>query len=131
MDVDRRALLGQDYWLVLATPEPTTTAADIERHVDGHDDGHVVSGSAEARDDTGERRPDGRAVVEHRERERERVGALADGDRLVAGLGQQPPDPLGERLVAEARERLRRAEPAARSADEEDPRQASIRHASL
>jgi uncharacterized protein YciI len=36
MDVDRGALLGQDYWLVLATPEPTTTAADIERHVDGH-----------------------------------------------------------------------------------------------
>jgi uncharacterized protein len=34
--VDRAALLGQDYWLVLSTPEPDTTAEDIASHVDSH-----------------------------------------------------------------------------------------------
>jgi uncharacterized protein len=34
--VDRGALLGQDYWLVLSTPEPATTAEDIASHVDSH-----------------------------------------------------------------------------------------------
>jgi uncharacterized protein YciI len=33
---DRGALLGRDYWLVLSTPVGTTTAADIERHLDEH-----------------------------------------------------------------------------------------------
>ena len=33
---DQPALLGQDYWLVLSTPEASVTAADIGRHVDGH-----------------------------------------------------------------------------------------------
>jgi uncharacterized protein YciI len=36
MGPDRSALLGRDYWLVLSTPNPATTAADIERHVDAH-----------------------------------------------------------------------------------------------
>jgi uncharacterized protein len=36
MGPDRGALLGRDYWLVRATPEPATTAADIERHVEAH-----------------------------------------------------------------------------------------------
>ena len=30
------ALLGQDYWLVLSTPEPSVAAADISRHVEEH-----------------------------------------------------------------------------------------------
>jgi uncharacterized protein YciI len=30
------ALLGRDYWLVLSTPVASTTAADIERHVEAH-----------------------------------------------------------------------------------------------
>jgi hypothetical protein len=102
-----------------------------ERHVDGEDDGHVAAGGAQPCDDADDRRSDGRAVVEDREGQRERLVALADGDRLVAGIGQQAPGPLGERLVAEPGEGLRRPEPAARSADEEDPRQASIRHASV
>jgi uncharacterized protein len=29
-------LLGRDYWLVVSTPAPSTTAADIERHRDAH-----------------------------------------------------------------------------------------------
>jgi hypothetical protein len=29
-------LLGRDYWLVLSTPEPSVTAADIGQHVDEH-----------------------------------------------------------------------------------------------
>jgi hypothetical protein len=33
---DRSALLGRDYWLVLSTPAESTSAADIEGHVDAH-----------------------------------------------------------------------------------------------
>jgi uncharacterized protein len=33
---DRSALLGREYWLVLSTPHPATTTADIERYVDEH-----------------------------------------------------------------------------------------------
>ena len=33
---DRGALLSRGYWLVLSAPAATTTAADIERHVDAH-----------------------------------------------------------------------------------------------
>jgi len=36
MGPDRGALLGHDYWLVLSTPAPGTTAADLERHLDAH-----------------------------------------------------------------------------------------------
>jgi uncharacterized protein len=36
MGVDRRALLGKDYWLVWSTPVAGTTAADLERHLDEH-----------------------------------------------------------------------------------------------
>jgi uncharacterized protein YciI len=30
------ALLGRDYWLVASTPLASTTAADVQRHVDAH-----------------------------------------------------------------------------------------------
>ena len=30
------ALLGRDYWLVLSTPVRTTTAADVQSHVEAH-----------------------------------------------------------------------------------------------
>jgi len=33
---DRGALLGREYWLVLSAPAESTSAADIERHVDAH-----------------------------------------------------------------------------------------------
>ena len=56
--------------------------------------------------------------------------ALADRDALVARLAERPPGALGERLVAEARERLRRAEARARAADEQHARQ-TIRHGSV
>jgi uncharacterized protein YciI len=36
MGPDRGALLGRDYWLVLSTPLPSTTAVDVERHLDAH-----------------------------------------------------------------------------------------------
>jgi uncharacterized protein YciI len=29
-------LLGRDYWVVVSTPQPSTTGADIERHVEDH-----------------------------------------------------------------------------------------------
>ncbi len=32
----RGRLLGRDYWLVVATPAPTTTAADIDQQLDAH-----------------------------------------------------------------------------------------------
>jgi uncharacterized protein YciI len=30
------SLLGRDYWLVLSTPQPSTTAADVQRLADEH-----------------------------------------------------------------------------------------------
>jgi uncharacterized protein YciI len=33
---DRGSLLGRDYWLVLSVPDDSTSAADIERHLDAH-----------------------------------------------------------------------------------------------
>ncbi len=33
---DRSALLGHDFWLVLSTPAESTSAIDIERHLDAH-----------------------------------------------------------------------------------------------
>ena len=60
----------------------------------------------------------------------EPVGELADGQALVAGL-ERPPATVGERLVDEPRERLRRSETARRAADEQNPRQPLRRHGSL
>ena len=55
-----------------------------------------------------------------RERQLERVAALADGDHLVADVAPSARQrALGERLAAERRERLRRAEPLRRAADEQ------------
>jgi uncharacterized protein YciI len=34
--VDTSRLLGHDYWLILSTPEPATTAADIQTHLQDH-----------------------------------------------------------------------------------------------
>jgi uncharacterized protein YciI len=34
--VDRSKLLGQDYWLILSTPEPQTDQAAIEERVEDH-----------------------------------------------------------------------------------------------
>ena len=71
------------------------------------------------------------AVVEHGERQLELVVGLSDRDDLVAGVAQDPPRALGERLAAKRRERLRRAEPLGRAADEQHAgRSYTIRHGS-
>src|SRR5262249_18784347 len=49
----------------------------------------------------------------------------------VATLVEQPPGPLRQRLSLEASERFRRAESAARAADQQDPRQVPVRHGSV
>ena len=54
-----------------------------------------------------------------------------DPDPLVARLAEQAPGAVAERLAVEHRELLRRAEPRARPAHEQDPRQAVIRHGSV
>ena len=90
----------------------------------------LVRSRAQPGDDAGDRRAHLGAVVEHGERELEPVRRLADGDPLVAERERLPAD-LGERAAVEAGERLRRAEPRARAADEQNARQASIRHGSV
>ena len=60
----------------------------------------------------------------------EPVRRLPDCDPLVAERERLPAD-LGERPAAEACERLRRAEPRAGAADEQNAGQASIRHGSV
>jgi DNA-3-methyladenine glycosylase I len=102
-----------------------------QRTVDRDDHRGRIRGRPEARDDAGDRRPDVGAVVEHRERQRQLVGGLADGDPLTARGAEHAPHAFRERLGAEARERLRRPEPAARAADEQDARQPSIRHGAV
>ena len=102
-----------------------------ERRVDGDHDHDLVACGTESGDDTRDRRADVRCVVENVERELEPVGPLPDGDPLVACVAQQAPGAFGERLAAEPRECLRRAEARARAPDEQDARQLSIRHASV
>ena len=63
-----------------------------------------------------------RAVVDDRERKRELVVRLPDGETSVAHVTQRPPCALGERLAAKPRERLRRAEPLRGAADEQHAR---------
>ncbi len=43
MGPDRGALLGRDYWLVLATPKPATTAADIELRADSAEEAAKIA----------------------------------------------------------------------------------------
>src|SRR5207237_5729536 len=102
-----------------------------ERAVHRQRDADVVGGGAQPGDEARDRRPDLRPVVEQRKRERQRIRLLPHGDALAAGLAEHTPRPRGQRLAVELRQRLRRAEAAARSADEQDPRQLSIRHGSV
>ena len=82
----------------------------------------LVRGGAQARDHAEDRRALVRAVVENRERQVELVVRLADGEYLLADLAEDPARPLRERLAPERRERLRRAEPLGRAADEQHAR---------
>ena len=87
---------------------------------------------AEAGDDSEHRRAVLGAVIEDRERQLESVGALADGEDLLARLSQRAPGAFGERLAAKRRKRLRRSEPLGRAADEQDARCGyAIRHCSV
>ena len=70
-------------------------------------------------DDSGHRRPHVDAVVEHVERQLE-LAALPTASRSSHASPSVAPRPLRQRLALEARERLRRAEPLARAADEQD-----------
>jgi hypothetical protein len=99
--------------------------------VDRQDHAHVVRRCAQAGDDAGDRRAHVAAVVDDGERQLERVRGLANCDPLVARLAEHAPRTRGERLAADDRERLRRAEPATRAPDEQHARQASIRHGSV
>ena len=64
------------------------------------------------------------AVVEHRERQRRARRRACPPRGGAARLAERPPAALGERLAAEACERLRRAEAGRGAADEQDARQA-------
>jgi len=86
--------------------------------------------------ETGEDSEHGRAalgvVVDDREGQLQRVGLLANGDDLRAGLVQHAPPTLGERLAAKGDERLRRSEALGCPADEQDARRRyTIRHGSV
>ena len=101
------------------------------RGVDRQNHARFVRSGAQAGDDPGDRRPDVALVVEHREGQREPVGRLPDRDPLAAERQRFPPD-LGEGAAVDACERLRRAEPRARAADEQDAGQpGAIRHGSV
>ena len=101
------------------------------RAVDRQHDAELRRRCLEARDQADDRRLHVAAVVEHRERQCEQLDRFADCEPVLAGLAERPPPSLRERLAAEARERLRRAEPGRGAADEQDARQPWTRHASL
>ncbi len=90
-----------------------------ERRVDRQDDTRLVRRRAKSRDHAEHGRALHRPVVEDGEWQLAVVG-LSDGDDLVADGAQDPPRALAERLSAKRRERLRRAEPLGRAADEQD-----------
>jgi len=56
---------------------------------------------------------------------------LLHGEPLVADLAEGVPRALGERLAVQPRERLRRAEAGACTADEQHTRQVRTRHGSV
>ena len=103
-------------------------SADREqRHVDRDDDSDLVRRVAQS----GRDRRHGTGPLVREGRERQAFSQAADRHSLVADLVEQPPRPLGERATVEPREGLRRAEAAARSPDEQDPGQRSMRHDSV
>jgi hypothetical protein len=67
-------------------------------------------------------------VLDRRERQ---AADPPDGEPLLADIPEQAPRPGRERLAVEDRERLRRAEPRALPADEQDPAQEVTRQGSL
>ena len=102
-----------------------------ERRVDRQDDARLVRRRAETCDHAEDGRALGRAVIDDGERELDRIVGLSDRDDLVTGGAQNSPRALAERLAAKGRERLGRAEPFGRAADEEHAgRSYTIRHGS-
>ena len=90
-----------------------------ERAVHRQDEAGLVGGGAEPCHEPEHRRAIARPVVEHRERQLEPVSLLPHDDDLGAHRAEHPPGPLGERLAAEARKRLRGAEALRVAADEQ------------
>ena len=101
-----------------------------EGHIGREDDAELRPGETE----TGREADDGGTylapVVEDGKRKRERVLPLPHRDHLREGFGEDAVRALGEALSLKGGERLRRAEPAARAADEENAGQLVIRHGS-
>jgi len=95
--------------------------------VDGQEHDDIVRSSVQARDNARDRRTDLGGVVDHVERQ---LAGLADDEHLVTYLTEDAPCPVDERLTLDLRERLRRAEPTARPADEDDATQRLRRHGS-
>ena len=89
------------------------------RAVDGQDDAGVVRGRAHPGSDAVRGRTLLDAVVQHRERQVERIGLLADHEHLLADLGEHAVRAFGEPRTAESSERLRRAEARRRSAEQQ------------
>ena len=67
-------------------------------------------------------------IVDHLER---KLTELADDQHLVAGFLEHTTAAVEQRLAVEQRKRLRRAEPAARAADQQNAGQRTTRHCSL
>ena len=102
-----------------------------ERRVDRKDDRQLVARNAQSGNDAGECSLRLGPVVDDVERQVRCVAALANRDPLGASDAECPPCAFGEGLAVEFRQSFRRAEAAARTADEQDPRQSSSRHGSL
>lgn len=101
-----------------------------ERHVRRNDDTDLGAREAQPGRDADDCRAVLAPVVQDLKRQRQVVRRLPHDDNTTEGFFEDSVSALGKCLPAEARERLRRAEPRARAADEQDTGYVSIRHGS-
>ena len=111
--------------------EPAQEPGRDEGHVDREYDRTLGSRGTQTGHDPGKGCADLGVVVDELERQLERICPFTDREPLVAGLAEQAPGALGQRLAVERRKRLRRAEARACAANEQDARQARRRHVSV
>ena len=100
------------------------------RQVGGQEHAELCAGQAQAGGHPDDGSSELAPVVEHGKGERQRIGRLPHRDDAVERLPEDAVGALGEGLVSEPRERLRRPEPPARASHEEDARYAVTRHGS-
>ena len=101
-----------------------------QRHVGRNDDAELGARESQPRRQAHDRGSLGATVVVNRERKRQGIVCLADGEHGLESLSEDSMGANCERLAAKARESFRRPKPRARAPDEQNAGYALIRHGS-